>query len=504
MKLITHTLSIPMRRRILLRVFLILGIALIFGAATATSGQTKVGTGVMEGQKTAGSAEPQYLLFWRSPEQAPDLIKTIGEQGGRTRLLGFGVPCATFVLEKQVPAEIHRAFTVAREHNLALMLHFDFHIAWENRPDLWNWFDPKKPGYNPDNRRNAEWFGWDGPPARARYLNWGEAQRMPPLVCFTSKAVRAEWTRLIRDVIGPPLKKELAVLEREGKGYLFAGILVGSEPAFDNYTHTDPQTAKLVAADGAPTGQLGYRALLDRGYSKDHPPANIHQALGEIIQETVAFWCKAFVQAGFPAQKLYPHIPGGAALETTSAPIGAAFNAWSRPGWSTYPSGPLERSFQLLYDELKKHGNPPWGGVEANTGFPGAPVDWETYLAWHYNHGATLVAINMGATGTDLSAQLEKSAFSPDALAAYRKFLKGEKLEEKPITAELSATRIRQKMDTLQAGFRRWQAAGRDPAPVGRFVEERLPALLQANKLEEAEAVIDEAIKRVNEEVHRP
>ena len=498
MKVITHTI----RRRMphVLRVLLILSIVLIAGAAIAAPGQRSVGADGANGPKTASSEAPRYLLFWRSPEQAPDLIKTIGTQGdGHTRLLGFGLPCGTFVLEKHVPDLIHRAFSVAREHNLAVMLHFDFHIEWPNRPDLWNWFDPKKPGYNPNNRRNVEWFGWDGPPAKARYLNHGEAKRMAPPMCFTSKAVRAEWTRLIRDVIAPQLKKELAALGQEGKGDLFAGILVGSEPAFDDYSHTDAQTAKLVSADGAPTGQLGYRALLDRGFSKDHPPADIHQALGAVIQETVAFWCKAFVQAGLPAHKLYPHIPAGADLETTSSPVSAAFNAWSRPGWSTYPSGPLEHSFQPLYAELKKHGDPAWGGVEANTGFPGAPVDWETYLAWHYNHGAALVAINMGATGTELPAQLEKSAFSPEALAAYRKFLKGEKLEEKPISPNLSATRIRRKMDALQAGFRRWQAAGRDPAPIGHWVEERLPALLQANKLAEAEALIDEAIKRVNE-----
>ena len=219
-----------------------------------------------------------------------------------------------------MPGNIRRAFIVARQRNLAVMLHFDFHVDWSNRPDLWNWFDPKKPGCNLDNRRNVEWFGWDGPPAKVRYLNWGEVQRMPPPVCFTSKAVRAEWSRLIRDVIAPPLKNELAALEREGKGYLFAGILVGSEPTFDNYTHTDPETAKQVIADGAPTGHLGYRALLDRGYGKEHPPVDIHRTLGEIIQETVAFWCKTFVQAGLPARKLYPHMPVSTALEMTSAP----------------------------------------------------------------------------------------------------------------------------------------------------------------------------------------
>lgn len=483
-----------------LRMLFVPGIALLVVMAIPALSQHRKEADVRSGPKTDGDAEPRYLLFWRAPEQAPDLIKTLGEQGdGRTRLLGFGVPCSTFVQEKQVSDSIHRAFNVARRYDLAVMLQFDFHVEWPNRPDLWNWFDPKKPGYNPDNRRNVEWFGWDGPPARARYLNWGVAQRMPPPMCFTSKAVRAEWTRLIRHVIAPPLKQELAVLEREGKGRLFAGILVGSEPTFDNYAHTDPETAKLVAADGAPTGQLGYRALLDRGYGKDHPPADIHQALGRILQETVAFWCKAFVQAGLPARKLYPHIPAGADQEMTSAPVEAAFNAWSRPGWSTYPVGPLEQSFQPLYEALTKHGSPPWGGVEANVGFPGTLIDWESYLAWHYNHGAVLVAINVGATGNELPAQLEKSAFSPEALAAYRKFLKGEKLQEKPISADLPQMRIRRKMETLQAGFRRWQSAGRDPSPIGRFVEERLPALLQANKLDEAEALLDEALKRLNE-----
>jgi hypothetical protein len=323
---------------------------------------------------------------------------------------------------------------------------------------------------------------------------------MPPPICFTSKTVRAEWMRLIRDVIAPPLKKELTVLEREGKGHLFAGILVGSEPTFDNYTHTDPETAKRVAADGAPTGQLGYRALLDRGYGKDHPPADIHQALGEIIQETVAFWCKAFVQAGLPARKLYPHIPASAPLEMTSAPVWAAFNAWSRPGWSTYPVGPLEQNFQPLYDALKQHGSPPWGGVEANLGFPGALIDWESYLSWHYNHGATLVAINIGATRTELPARLEKSAFGPEALAAYSKFLKGEKLREKPISADLPQMRIRRKMETLQAGFRRWQNAGGDPSAIAKTMEEKFKPLLETGKLIEAEAELDRALEQLKQD----
>ena len=37
---------------------------------------------------------------------------------------------------------------------------------------------------------------------------------------------------------------------------------------------------------------------------------------------------------------------------------------------------------------------------------PGSVVDWETYLAWHYNHGCVLVGVNMGATGQDLPKRL--------------------------------------------------------------------------------------------------
>ncbi len=87
---------------------------------------------------------------------------------------------------------------------------------------------------------------------------------------------------------------------------------------------------------------------------------------------------------------------------------------------------------QPLYDQLAKHDNPDWGGVEANAALsnPNAPlkVSWETYLAWHYNHGAKLVAINNGASDESLTAFLSDGAFGDEAMAAYRKFLNGKDL----------------------------------------------------------------------------
>ncbi len=258
---------------------------------------------------SAAAGEPRYLIFWNAPEKVGELVERVGMKGdGKTRLLGFGLPLETYEFEEHLPGLIRSAFTAAREHDVAVMLQFDFHLAWKNRPDLWNWFDPNKPGYNPNNTYNVEWHGWDGPPNKVRYLNWGVLERLPPNMCFTSKTIQAEITRIVSKVIGPVLREELGKLKAEGKATLFAGILVGSEPSIDDYSEPNPQRTKMMEEDGVPAGPLGYRALLDRGFSADNPPADFRRALAKIVQETVAFWCEQFVDAGIPAEKLYPHV----------------------------------------------------------------------------------------------------------------------------------------------------------------------------------------------------
>jgi hypothetical protein len=197
-------------------------------------------------------------------------------------------------------------------------------------------------------------------------------------------------------------------------------------------------------------------------------------------------------------------VPAQPPIELMCVPISAAFNRWSRPGWTTYPIMQLGDGFEPLYRELRAHGNPPWGGVEANAGFPGSIVDWETYLGWHYNHGAVLVAVNTGASGKELPDRLERSAFGPEALAAYRKFLRGDRLKAKPLSADRPEVRLQRKMMAFQARLQEWQAAGRDPSPIARMVQDRLPPLLQSGKIAEALAVLDEAMKRLSADTPRP
>lgn len=275
-------------------------------------------------------------------------------------------------------------------------------------------------------------------------------------MCYNSPIVENEISRIVREVVDPALRREIEDLKKENKAYLFAGITVGQEAKFDDYSKIpklsdippagDPfhsqfrasltQAATLMDEDKAPHRRLGYCSLTNAGYSKEKPPANFNLALTEINQKLIEFWDKQFVMAGIPCSRIYTHVAAGVRQDdNNNAPISIVFNPYARPGWTTYPVDTLGKGFQPLYDALDKHGNPAWAGVEANAAMALAGKSvmpgWEQYLGWHYNHGAKLVGINGGATDPSLMSHLSKGAFGDEALAAYRKFLNGQPLDEK-------------------------------------------------------------------------
>jgi len=438
--------------------------------------------------------EPRYIIFSSGPDRGVKLPEQIGMKGdGKNRYLGFLDVIYTFEAEDDIEKRIRHSFATARENDLAVMFLYDFHYFWKNRPDLWNWFDPDSAGYDPQNKMNVEWHGWDGPPNKVRYLNWGVPWRLPPHLSYTSEKVRSEITRMVREVIVPVTLEELAKLKKEGKEDLFAGILVGSEPSIDDYTEASAARSKMMEEDGVKPGPLGYRALLDRGYSADNPPENFRHALAEIIQETIAFWCKQFVDGGLPAEKLYPHVAAPAPIEMMNAPIWTAFNEYSRPGWTTYPVMVLGQNFKAVYRQLEKNGNPRWAGTEAGANFPGSAVEWETYLGWHFNHGATLMIINYGASSEDLT-DLLLGCFREEAVAAYQKFFKGIPLEEKEISSDHPQFRVQRKMKKVRETVQWWHTGGKDPSEVEKLVQGVQP-LMNQNKPEEAEKILDQALE---------
>ena len=394
--------------------------------------------------------ETQYLLFGVSGDlfcadagavfglldaQVSDFVDRIGQAGdGRFRRLGFFLVLAPWILDRRcpdsLPIVIREAFHVARQHRVAVYFAIESHYFWDSRPDLWNFFDPSGPGYDPQNTNNVEWTDWSGTGYPARFLDWGTPQKLAPHMCYSCPKIRSEVARLVAQQLGPPIKAGLDELAASGLSDLFAGVTVTSEPSVDNYEVVDgldPALGQFMDQLHAPKVRLGYNALTQAGYSAAHPPQDILAALGEINRQFAALWAEQLVRAGLPSSKLYTHVagaagvPGWPGLDFTNAPLGAAFNDFSRPGWTTYPVGPLAQDFSPIYEELEKHGYPHWGGTEASP-LGASGVSPYEYLRRHFDYGATVVVMNTGASSADLSGQLQDAVWGPDAIAAYRRF----------------------------------------------------------------------------------
>jgi hypothetical protein len=324
------------------------------------------------------------------------------------------------------------AFDVALRHETAVYFTVE-NLEWANRPDLWNYADPKKPGYDPDNVRNVEWMDWDGTPHPHRYRDWGTPEKMPPVICYNSPEVLKEVSRLARDVIAPPITAGMERLAAAGKAHLFAGVTVGAEPVLPNYEAIDkfnPRMARMMERDGVPRSRLGYNALTNLGYGQDKPPEDIAAALAQVNQDYVAHWANKLAEGGIPAERMYTHVAAGAGLvgspgvQYTNAPISIAFVDSCRPGWTTYPVGPLQYDFRVLYEALAARGNPPWASTEASPrGLGPGGISMREYLRRHFDFGATVVVFNTGATSRELAGRLDDAVWGEDAIQVYRDFL---------------------------------------------------------------------------------
>ena len=330
---------------------------------------------------------------------------------------------------------IGSAFKVAIRNDIAFHITVETH-EWNNRNDLWNYYRKDLPDYDQENKQNVEWLDWKGTPHPHRYRDWGHPERMPPVICYNSPRVLEEVRRLAGKVIGPHIAKGLTKLKAERKAHLLSGVTVGAEPSLPNYEnieHINPKIAALMDEDGVPKAKLGYNALTNKGYSRKKPPKDFGQALAEINQDFTTYWARQLAEAGVPVSKMYTHVAAGAGevgsphAEFTNAPIHIAFIKHARPGWTTYPIGPLRHDFEILYKALAKHGNPPWASTESGPQMGRhAKLKAREYLERHFEYGATLMLFNTGATSEELSSSLKEGIWNPKAIEAYREFLGSE------------------------------------------------------------------------------
>jgi len=447
-------------------------------------------------QGVTATAEPQYLLFQiftagpgfttepgkqvisKLPEpafldvEAKKILDFVGERGDGLHRLGVMVgPLALDYTDAQLRTLIERTFAIASKHKIAVGLHIDDSKFWMNRRDLWS------------NPANVEWLDWKGTPNTGQYLNWGQPWRLAPQACFNSPAMLKEARRLAGEVIGPAIAEQVAKLREAGDEALFAGVIVGWETA--------------IGLDFESRRDLGYCALKNLGFSEKAPPADPDRELEAVVQTWIETWSRSLADTGISNGKIYSHIAFTSQKQFSEArgssdrsysrsvmytPPAVAFGRTHRPGFSTYPNADIL--------------------VDIQAGPPRIPDEgMQDYLARMFNHGATMTNVFGWGIG-DKDNLFRRATESEEAVAAYRKFLRGTPLDETPLAQSYSGgpSILQNRMRALPGRIENYRRAGGDPRliqPQIKRLEEnmkdgRLDAMRQ--ELDLIDATIDSKI----------
>ncbi len=399
-------------------------------------------------------------------------------------------PLALDYTDAQLRTLIERTFAVASKHKIAVGLHLDDSKFWMNRRDLWS--DPA----------NVEWLDWRGTPNTGQYLNWGRPWRLAPQACFNSPAMLNEARRLAGEVIGPAIAEQVAKLRETADEALFAGIIVGWETA--------------IGRDFESRLDLGYCALTNLGFSENAPPRDPDRKLESVVQTWIGTWSKSLTGAGVPSDKIYSHIAFASQKQFNKGPDGrsysrsvmytppaVAFGETHRPAFTTYPDADI---LGEIYTALTAHGNPPWGSAEGTNvdiqaGPPRIPDEgMQDYLARMFNHGATMT--NVFGWGIGNKENLFRRATEGDeAAAAYRKFLRGARLDEVALAQSYRRNSVLQSlMRALPGRIESYRRAGGDlrliQPKIKRLEENMKDGRLDAMKqeLDLIEATIDSKV----------
>ena len=126
-------------------------------------------------------------------------------------------------------ASLDALLALALANELPLSLSLDPTQWWDERPDLWNYWSKRSPGYNPANVANVEWFGPSPDNATLiSWRNWGSQFRMgTPHPNFASAAFREAAAASVS-----PLAARIAEWYRAlpaGKKWLLASVRATQE-----------------------------------------------------------------------------------------------------------------------------------------------------------------------------------------------------------------------------------------------------------------------------------
>ena len=263
-------------------------------------------------------------------------IKNIvgGSGTAADRKLGFSVSIPYFSDPdiNKYKAPLEKLMMLAEQSDMAVLITLDGFEWWGGRPDLWNWWDTTKPGYNPSNVQNVEWTGWSQANAvKQGWRNWGAPFQLGEPHPNLASPVVIDASRAALKKLCGAISSWYKNLPDEKK-YLFAGIKLGWEVSIGiNYyypagaNNTSPYYGTQVGYDAVKTLGLANSGALTRAQLS----AVVSNYMNKLSEEIVA--------SGIPRRKIFTHV---GALDNGSSLVfngdASAFSETACPGWSSY------------------------------------------------------------------------------------------------------------------------------------------------------------------------
>jgi hypothetical protein len=304
-------------------------------------------------------------------EEVRDAVKP--PEGGRVRL---GVAAIFSYLNgprDRTLAAVRRFLQASEETGIPVVVQIDGEQWWDGRPDLWNWWDPAAPGYDPENRRNVEWTGWSPDQAvKIAWRNWGRQIRVRPPPNLMSPRYREACRHEMRALLPEILAWWRALPEY--RKHLLIGIKVGWESSIGVNTYHYPDGNGLLGrpeSEDPKTGlktdrmpdrgvaALGYAAVSTAGIATQGELQEAHQA--EVARRHLEDLGSVVAAAGVPRDRLFTHTAGWKKDELL---YDSAVNRHTCPGWSFYQHAADPAQDTGFRRALKKSDAPWWGAVE--------------------------------------------------------------------------------------------------------------------------------------------
>ena len=294
--------------------------------------------------------------------------------GARIRI-GVGYIFSYFRVQDDASllASLRGVLQSARETDTPVLIQIDGEQWWQSRPDLWNWWDPSLPGFDPANRQNVEWFGWTPEHAmKIAWRNWGRQVRVHPPPNLMSPRYRKACHEKMALII-PVVLDWWKALPAEKKD-LLVGVKVGWESSIgvnawyypngnallDKPAGEDPTSGlngdALPARGVAP---IGYAALKTAGIREAGEPTEAD--LAEVARRHLEDLSRQAAQLGVPRERLFTH---GAGWKDGELLYRAAVNEFSCPGWSFYRHAPDPRKDSSVQEALQHSDARWWAATE--------------------------------------------------------------------------------------------------------------------------------------------